>query len=350
MAERAWFGGACLGDREVLKSIAMRVLVTGAAGFIGSHVADRLLRLDHEVVGFDNFDPYYDPEQKRRNVVAAMSQPRYRFVEGDVRSAEQLSRAFDLAQPAVVIHLAARAGVRASVEDPLIYTEVNELGGLRILMECHARGNIPVVYASTSSVYGKTQVIPFREDDPATTPLSPYAASKRSGELMAFSFNEIHRLPVAILRFFTVYGPRGRPDMAFHKFTASLAQGRSIRLHGEATERDFTFVDDIVSGVAGAMNWVVESRGFDTFNLGRTEPVVVRRVIELLATALGKTPNIVLGELEPGEAFRTAANVEKARRSFGYDPAVSIEAGVERWVRWVLENAEAPRIEGLAQL
>lgn len=327
----------------------MRVLVTGAAGFIGSNVVDRLLRFGHDVVGLDNFDPYYDPEQKRRNLATALSHPHYRFVDGDVRSAEQLRNTFELAQPDVVIHLAARAGVRASVEDPLIYTEVNELGGLRILMECHARGSIPVVYASTSSVYGKTRVIPFREDDPATTPLSPYAASKRSGELMAFSFNEIHRLPVAILRFFTVYGPRGRPDMAFFKFTSCLAQGRSIRLHGEATERDFTFVDDIVSGVLGAMDWVVTSRGFDTFNLGRTEPVVVRRVIELLAKALDKTPNIVLGELEPGEAFRTAANVEKARRSFGYEPTVSIETGVERWVQWALESPEAPRIAGLAQ-
>lgn len=327
----------------------MRVLVTGAAGFIGSNLADRLLQLGHEVVGFDNLDPYYDPAQKRRNLVVASTHPRYRFVEGDVRSGEQISRAFELAQPAVVIHLAARAGVRASVQDPLVYAEVNELGGLRVLMECHARGNVPVVYASTSSVYGKTQVIPFCEEDPATTPLSPYAASKRAGELMALSFNEIHRLPVAILRFFTVYGPRGRPDMAFFKFTSSLAQGRSIRLHGEETARDFTFVDDIVSGVVGAMDWVVDSRGFDTFNLGRTEPVVVRRVIELLAAALGRAPNIQLGELEPGEAFRTAANVEKAHRTFGYEPTIGIETGVERWVKWMRESPEAPRVEGIGQ-
>lgn len=325
----------------------MRVLVTGAAGFIGSNVVDRLLQLDHEVVGLDNFDPYYDPEQKRRNIVAARANSRYQFLEADVRSADQLKHAFDRAQPAVVIHLAARAGVRASVEDPLIYTEVNELGGLRVLMECHARDDVPVVYASTSSVYGKTNVIPFREDDPATTPLSPYAASKRSGELMAYSFSEIHHLPVAILRFFTVYGPRGRPDMAFFKFSASLVQGRPIRLHGEATERDFTFVDDIVAGVIGAMNWVVETRGFDTFNLGRTEPVVVRRVIELLGEALGRTPTIVLGALEPGEAFRTAANVQKAERAFGYRPKVSIGTGVGRWVEWLTSSPEAPAIVGL---
>lgn len=327
----------------------MRTLVTGAAGFIGSSLADRLLELDHHVVGFDNFDPYYDPEQKRRNIARALNHDRYAFVEGDVRSSTELTRAFDAARPEVVVHLAARAGVRASVEDPLTYTEVNEVGGLRVLMECHARGDIPIVYASTSSVYGKSGRLPFREDDPATTPLSPYAASKRAGEMMAFSFHEIHRLPVAILRFFTVYGPRGRPDMAFFKFTRALAEGHPIRLHGEETERDFTFVDDIVSGVVGALGWVVTTRGFGTFNLGRSEPVVVRRVIELLGEALEKPAQVALASLEPGEAFRTAADVSLARDRFGYAPQVSIETGVARWVDWLRNSPEAPRIAGIEQ-
>ena len=322
----------------------MRVLLTGAAGFIGSNVADMLLALGHSVTGFDNFDPYYDPGQKRRNLAAALGHASYRFVEGDVRDAVQLREAFDVATPDVVVHLAARAGVRASVEDPLTYVEVNELGGLRVLLECKNRSNTPIVYASTSSVYGKTTVIPFREDDPATTPLSPYAASKRGGELMAFSFHEIHRLPVCLLRFFTVYGPRGRPDMAFFGFTKSLVEGRPIRLHGEATERDFTFVEDIARGVTQAIDWVRRTRGFDTFNLGRSEPIVVRRVIELLGKAIGKTPDIVLGALEPGEAFRTAADVTRASDAFGYCPKVSIEEGVERWVDWLRKSPEAPRL------
>jgi len=322
----------------------MRVLLTGAAGFIGSNVADMLLALGHSVTGFDNFDPYYDPGQKRRNLAVALGHASYRFLEGDVRDAVQLREAFDVATPDVVVHLAARAGVRASVEDPLTYVEVNELGGLRVLLECKNRNNTPIVYASTSSVYGKTTVIPFREDDPATTPLSPYAASKRGGELMAFSFHEIHRLPVCLLRFFTVYGPRGRPDMAFFGFTKSLVEGRPIRLHGEATERDFTFVEDIARGVTQAIDWVRRTRGFDTFNLGRSEPIVVRRVIELLGKAIGKTPDIVLGALEPGEAFRTAADVTRASDAFGYCPKVSIEEGVERWVDWLRKSPEAPRL------
>jgi UDP-glucuronate 4-epimerase len=322
----------------------MRVLVTGAAGFIASNLSDRLLELGHEVVGFDNFDPYYDVAQKHRNIQKASCAERYRFVEGDVRNEIELARAFDVCVPDAVVHLAARAGVRASVSDPRLYAQVNELGGLNVLVECQRRQNIPVVYASTSSVYGKTKVIPFREDDPATTPISPYAASKRAGELMAHSFHEIHRLPVCILRFFTVYGPRGRPDMAFYKFSRALLDGEAIRLHGEQTERDFTYVGDIVEGIVGSLDWVRRTRGFGTFNLGRSEPVVVRRVVELLGQALSREPRIVLAELEPGEAFRTAADVSLAQTSFGYEPKVSIEAGVAKWVEWLQQSVESPLV------
>lgn len=321
----------------------MRVLVTGAAGFIASNLVDRLLELGHVVTGFDNFDPYYEPSQKQRNILRAKAHANYRFVEGDVRDLSQLAAVFEATAPETVVHLAARAGVRASVEQPLLYAQVNELGGIHVLIECQKRGNIPLVFASTSSAYGKTKVIPFREDDAATTPLSPYAASKRASELMAYSFHEVYSLPVCVLRFFTVYGPRGRPDMAFYKFSESLLDGKPIRLHGEATERDFTYVSDIVEGVVGGMKWVNDTRGFGTFNLGRSEPVVVRRVIDLLGAAFGRTPNIVLGELEPGEAFRTAADVTLAQQSFGYAPKVSIEQGVELWVKWFLESPESKR-------
>ncbi len=320
----------------------MRVLVTGAAGFIASNLVDELLAQGHEVVGLDNFDPYYDPEQKRRNLLRARAGSCYRFVELDVRALEPLAALFDQVRPELVVHLAARAGVRASVDDPRSYVEVNELGGVHVLMQAVRLGNIPVVYASTSSVYGKQAVIPFGEDDTATTPLSPYAASKRSGELMVFSFHEVYQLPVAILRFFTVYGPRGRPDMAFFKFSEAMVQGTPITLHGEDTERDFTFVGDIVAGVIGAMDWVMRTRGLGTFNLGRSEPVVVRRAIEMLGAALGRSPNIVLGKLQPGEAFRTRADVTLAHESFGYQPKISLEQGIEAWVRWLKDSPEAP--------
>jgi UDP-glucuronate 4-epimerase len=320
-----------------------RAIVTGGAGFIGSHVADRLLREGFEVTALDNFDPYYDPEQKRRNLASALHQPRYRFVEADVRQRAAITQLISETQPDVVVHLAARAGVRASINDPMVYVEVNEVGGLNVLEACQKVGNVPVVYASTSSVYGNSRAIPFREDDVAAHPLSPYAASKRSGELMAYALHEVHTLPVAVLRFFTVYGPRGRPDMAFWTFTEALLADRPIRLHGEHTERDFTYVDDIVDGVMGAIRWVRETRGFDTFNLGRSEPVRVRRLIELLASALGTEPQIAPGELGPGESQVTFADVSKANKFLGYAPRVSLDEGVRRWIEWLRYSREAPR-------
>lgn len=320
----------------------MRALVTGGAGFIGSKVADRLLAEGYEVTAFDNFDPYYDPAQKRRNVAAALRHARYQLVEGDVRDAPALGRAFDAAQPDVVVHLAARAGVRASVEDPRSYVEVNELGGLNVLEACKERGKLPLLYASTSSVYGDSRQIPFREDDAAAAPLTPYAASKRAGELMVHAFHHVYGSPVAALRFFTVYGPRGRPDMAVASFTRALIAGKSIVLHGEQTERDFTYVDDIVDGVWGALGWLLRERGFGTFNLGRSEPTRVRRLIELLSGALGVEARVELGELQVGESRVTAADVSRAHAAFGYAPRVSLEEGVRRWVDWIRSSDEAP--------
>ncbi len=311
-----------------------RALVTGGAGFIASHVADRLLAEGWEVTSLDNFDPYYDPAKKRRNVAAAQGSASYRLVEADVCDGDALARVFDEATPDVVVHLAARAGVRASVADPWIYVGVNEVGGLNVLEQARRRGNVPIVFASTSSVYGASTPAPFREDAPADRPLSPYAASKRGSEMMAHAYHHLHGVPVAVARFFTVYGPRGRPDMAFWRFTEALRAGRPLRLHGEATERDFTFVGDIVDGVVGAIGWVRRTRGFDTFNLGRSEPVRVRHVIETLARAMGVTPDVELGDLEPGESAITAADVSKARAAFGYAPRVSLEEGVARWLTW----------------
>ena len=296
-------------------------------------------------MAIDNFDPYYDPSQKRRNVAAASRNSAYQLLEIDVRNANELHDAFGTFKPDLVVHLAAKAGVRASVADPLSYLQVNELGGLNILQACVKSGNTPLVFASTSSVYGSSAMPPFSEDDCAAHPLSPYAASKRASELMVHSFHHIHQQPAAILRFFTVYGPRGRPDMAMHLFTRALREGRTIRIHGEDTARDFTYVDDIVDGVMGAIRWVRETRGFGTFNLGRAEPVNVRRFVELLAAQVNVVPNIVLGELQPGESPVTAANVSRAREALGYSPKVTLEEGIRGWLTWLDNSEEAPTIE-----
>lgn len=319
-------------------------IVTGAAGFIGSHTADRLLREGWNVTGVDNYDPYYDPAQKRRNISAALTHPNYRFLEVDVREAEALNRAFTDARPDAVIHLAARAGVRASIENPRIYAEVNELGGLNVVECCAKHGGVPLLYASTSSVYGNTAKPPFTEDDPAVDALNPYSASKRSGELMARAFHSLYAQPIAIVRFFTVYGPRGRPDMATHLFTDALREGRAINLHGEDTARDFTFIHDIVDGVMGAVRWLMNGpERFDTFNLGRAEPVPARRLIEELGRAMGVVPNIRVTELQPGEAKVTSADVSKAAQAFGYCPRVSLREGVAEWLKWYETSPESPR-------
>ncbi|MBX3129947.1 MAG: SDR family NAD(P)-dependent oxidoreductase [Polyangiaceae bacterium] len=321
--------------------MARTVLVTGGAGFIGSKVADRLLEQGQRVIALDSFDPYYDPAQKERNVTWALGQRGYELVRGDVRSRESVGALFERVRPDAVVHLAARAGVRASVEDPVSYVEVNELGGLAILDAARAAGNVPVVFASTSSVYGATDRVPFREDDPAVGPLSPYAATKRGAELMAHALHHLHRQPICLVRFFTVYGPRGRPDMAVHSFTRKLLAREPILLHGEDTQRDFTYVDDIVEGVLGAITWVCAAPRLGTFNLGRSEPVRVRRLIELLAEALGVPAHVELGALGASESPVTAADVSAARSAFGYEPRVSLEEGIARWVEWCRQSDEA---------
>ena len=319
-----------------------RALVTGAAGFIASNTVDRLLVEGWSVLGFDNFDPYYDPAQKHRNIVPATKSEHFRFVEGDVRDLAALETIFRDHSPDVVIHLAARPGVRASIENPRLYAEVNEIGGLNVLEACVKHGNVPLIYASTSSVYGNSSSIPFREDDPALDPLSPYAASKRSGELMARTFHTIHELPTAIVRFFTVYGPRGRPDMAVHKFTELIDTGKSIYLHGETTARDFTYVDDIVSGVMGALSWLDGGGKFDTFNLGRSNSVLARTLIDLLGETIGREPMVTVGKLQPGESKVTCADVSKAAGAFGYSPSVNLREGLSRWLNWYRTSAESP--------
>lgn len=319
----------------------MRVIVTGAAGFIGSHVVDRLLAAGNQVYGIDNLDPYYSREQKLRNIEEAKSSRDYQMNFIDIRERGELAKVFDAAQADGVVHLAARAGVRASVEMPLSYIEVNEIGGFNVLDECMARGKVPLVLASTSSVYGASTQIPCTEELSACEPLSPYAASKRASELMAHSYWHIHQQPVAILRFFTVYGPRGRPDMAFAKFTEAMLRGEPITIHGPDTERDFTYIDDIVDGVLAALNWVVDGRGFDTFNIGGSLPVNVQRMVEILADELKISAVTRMGELQPGESLKTAADVARAQRAFAFAPKVSLVEGTRRWVEW-LRSWEAP--------
>jgi len=310
------------------------VLVTGAAGFIGGHCCHALLGQGWRVLGIDNFDPFYDRSLKEQALADLESRPGFSFVEGDIRDGELVERL--VKETDLVLHLAARAGVRPSIEDPGLYCSVNVTGTVSLLEACRRAGVRRFVFGSSSSVYGDRTPAPFREDSPAIDPISPYAATKRAGELICRVYTHLHGFRVAALRFFTVYGPRQRPDLAIHRFTRLLAAGEAIQQFGDgSTERDYTHIDDIVDGVLGAVRWTEQPEvAFETFNLGESRTVRLDRLIVLISESLGVTPKIELRPMSPGDVQRTFADVSKARAVLGYNPRVPIEDGVRRFVEW----------------
>jgi UDP-glucuronate 4-epimerase len=308
------------------------ILVTGGAGFIGSHLTDRLLADGREVVVLDNFDPFYDEAAKRRNLEGARKSPRMRLVSGDIRDAAALEAAFDALPIDAVVHLAARAGVRPSIEDPILYASVNLDGTVRVLEACRRRGVSRFVFGSSSSVYGNNLKAPFAEDDPVEHPISPYAATKRAGELIAHTYHHLFGMKVACLRFFTVFGPRQRPDLAIRKFAELIASGREIPVFGDGTTgRDYTYVDDIVDGVVAALD---RATGFHIWNLGGAHPVVLKDLIDRLARGLGRIPAIRRLPPQPGDVERTWADVSRAKRELAWAPSTSFERGMELFLAW----------------
>jgi len=323
-----------------------RILVTGGAGFIGSHLVERLLLAGHGVSVVDDFHPFYDPAVKRANLAAAAAHDRFRLVEGDVTDLEGLERAFEGEKIDVIVHLAARAGVRPSIAQPAAYVESNVAGTLAVLELARRRGIGRVVFGSSSSVYGESSSVPFREDDPAASPISPYAATKRAGELLCHTYRHLYGIAVVCLRFFTVYGPRQRPDLAIHKFARLMVRGEPIPVYGDgSTERDYTYVDDILQGVEGAIDFTGRHPGaYEIVNLGESRTISLSRLVEVLSGALGIEPRIERFPAQPGDVSRTFADVRKARELLGYRPEVAFEEGIERFVRWFRdEEARAGR-------
>jgi UDP-glucuronate 4-epimerase len=314
--------------------VSARVAVTGAVGFIGSHVSQGLLEAGYSVVGLDNFDPFYTRSVKEETLGVLRRHTRFRFVEGDIRNRDRLRQAVEGTD--VVVHLAARAGVRPSLSDPPLYRSVNVAGTTALLEACRALGVRRVVFGSSSSVYGDDTALPFREDATAARPMSPYAATKRGGELVCARFAHLYGFRVASLRFFTVYGPRQRPDLAIHKFTRLMSEGRPIQRFGDGSaERDHTHISDIVQGVLGAVTWTEpDTPGHDIFNLGESRTVRLDRLIDLVASALGVQPRIEVLPPQPGDVRRTFADISKARAQLGYDPHVKIEDGIPEFVDW----------------
>jgi UDP-glucuronate 4-epimerase len=308
-------------------------LVTGGAGFIGSHLVDSLLADGWRVTVFDNFDPFYDPAVKERNVAAHQRSDAYTLVRGDLRDAGAVRR-LAASTYDVVVHLAARAGVRPSIEDPVGYQEVN-VAGTQLLLELARSLEVPqFVFASSSSVYGVNPRVPWREDDYVLQPISPYASTKVSGELLGHVYSHLYGMRFVALRFFTVYGPRQRPDLAIHKFARLMLAGRPIPVFGDGrTSRDYTYVDDIVRGTRAAMTY--SGSRYEVINLGNTQTVTLREMIAGLERALGVGARIEWLPEQPGDVPQTWANVDKARTLLGYAPATTYESGVARFAEWL---------------
>jgi UDP-glucuronate 4-epimerase len=312
-----------------------RVLVTGAAGFIGSTLVDRLLAEGREVIGLDNFDVFYPAAFKRRNLEAALASPRFRLIEGDVRDPAALARALAAGGVAGVVHLAALAGVRPSLERPALYADVN-VHGTAALLEAALRADRPhVVFASSSSVYGERTGGPFREQEPLLRPISPYAATKLAGEQLACAFHAAFGLSVTCTRIFTAYGPRQRPDLAVRKFAERMLAGRPVPVYGDGGSlRDFTYVDDLVDGLVRALD---RRLGYAVLNLGAGRTLTVLEVVKQLEQALGVDARIEWLPREAGDVTRTWADVSLAREQLGYAPRVPFEEGVRRFVAWLRE-------------
>jgi UDP-glucuronate 4-epimerase len=318
------------------------LLVTGGAGFIGSHLVERLLELGHRIVVLDDFDDYYDPALKRRNLRAAAARPGFRLVEGDIRDARLVDELFAAERFAAVIHLAARAGVRPSIQDPALYTSVN-LDGTTCLLEACRRHRVGrFLFGSSSSVYGNNPKVPFAEADPVDHPISPYAATKRAGELLCHAHHHLFGIDVACLRFFTVYGPRQRPEMAIHKFARQLAAGEPVEQYGDGrSARDYTYVADIVEAVVLALE---RGAGYHVWNLGGSQTVSLADLVRKIAAGLGVEARIRQLPEQPGDVERTWADVSLAERDLGWRPRTTIDAGLARFLDWFRRERESERM------
>jgi len=316
------------------------ILVTGGAGFIGSHLVGRLLDEGAwRVHVVDDFNDFYDPGLKRANVRAHVGREGYRLVEADIRDRDALASVFAAGEFDTIVHLAARAGVRPSLSEPLLYNETNVTGTLNLLELARRHTVRQFIFGSSSSVYGQNAKVPFAEDDPVARPISPYAATKAAGELLCHTYSHLYGLRCVALRFFTVYGARQRPDLAIHKFARLISQGKPIPVFGDGTtRRDYTYVDDIIAGVRAALDY--EATPFEAINLGESRTVELRELISLLERELGREALIDRQPPQPGDVPQTFADISKARALLGYDPQTQIEEGIRRFVEWFRNEGE----------
>lgn len=317
-------------------------LITGAAGFIGSHLADKLLNEGNKVIVVDNFCDFYNPEIKENNVKHNLSNPNYKLYRADIRDRNELAKVFNENKIDVVIHLAAMAGVRPSIDNPIYYQEVNCMGTQNILEEMKAHNVKNLVMASSSSVYGNCKEVPFKENMIVDFAISPYAATKKANEVMTHVYHKLFDMNVIMLRFFTVYGPKQRPDLAINKFTRLMLEDKEIPMFGDGTtSRDYTYIDDIVDGIIRSCNYVENNNDvYEILNLGNSSPVSLKEMINTIGQAIGVEPKIKQLPMQPGDVDRTFADISKAKKLIGYNPKTSFKEGIENFVEWYKINKD----------
>ncbi len=321
-----------------------KILVTGGAGFIGSHLCEYLLQKGFQVIALDNFNDFYDPTIKRANIQEikglirerGLPQSIFQVVEDDIRNKQGMDQLFARENPDMLIHLAAMAGVRPSIADPDLYYDVNVTGTLSLLEACRKYGVGKFIFASSSSVYGNNEKVPFAESDFVDHPISPYAATKKAGELLCHTYHSLYGIDMACLRFFTVYGPRQRPDLAIHKFARLLATGQELPFYGDgSTQRDYTYIDDIIDGVYKSMLWVTAADNrFDVFNLGESQTITLEHMVKTLENTMGVKAKLKRLPMQPGDVLRTYADITKPRAVLGYNPSTDFKQGMDKFVQW----------------
>ena len=314
----------------------MKILITGGAGFIGSSLADRLLENDSEILCLDNFNNFYNPLIKENNIGHNLGNKNFTLIRGNILDKRFLEGIFSDNNIDIVIHLAAMAGVRPSIDNPLLYEKVNIEGTINLL-ECMKKYKVrKMLFASSSSVYGGNKKVPFSESDNVDMPVSPYAATKKSGELLCYNYHHLYNFDIYCLRFFTVYGPRQRPEMAIHKFTRQIYSGQKITVFGDgSSSRDYTYIDDITDGLIKCIDRV---KGYEIINLGNSNPIKLIELVKLIQVISGRKSEIITEDMKPGDVFITFADIEKAKKIIGFRPHTSIEDGIKKFISWYEKN------------
>lgn len=317
-------------------------LITGGAGFIGSTLADKLLEKNYKVIVVDNFNDFYDPEIKENNVKNNLENANYKLERVDIRDEKDLGKVFDENKIDGIFHLAAMAGVRPSIENPILYQQVNGIGTQVILEQAKKHNVKNLVMASSSSVYGNCKEVPFKEDFIVDFAISPYAATKKANEVMAHVYHKLFDMNIIMLRFFTVFGPRQRPDLAINKFTRLMLEGKEIPMFGDGTtSRDYTFVDDIVDGIIKSMEYEENNKNvYEILNLGNSSPITLKEMIDIIGKVLNIEPVINQLPMQPGDVERTYADISKAKALIGYEPKTSFEDGIKEFIEWYKENSD----------